>query len=263
MNGEQTVTQTTHSCRIAAMVVVLTAIAAAAGAALVFSMTAAPAATARQDTSEFAGEWSPTATSTEGTLRQVAGFVQRRYLLPGSSKHLADVSVRQIRVADEPAKTFAIVHLSGAAQPEQVGASSTAVFSECGPNPDCSIPGTNAVFGELARRQALELALRALRAEESLDLIVVKLPAVVPRFGRVMVYFRRLDLERALERPLRSTLPLNPPPRGAYTNPVEQKALATLVVNYAFTSHTPDTDRQHAFVLVPAADLQAAQATSG
>jgi hypothetical protein len=78
-----------------------------------------------------------------------------------------------------------------------------------------------------------------------------------------MVYFRRLDLERALERPLRSTLPLNPPPHAAYTNPVEQKALATLVVNYAFTSHTPDTDRQHAFVLVPAADLKAAQATGG
>jgi len=86
---------------------------------------------------------------------------------------------------------------------------------------------------------------------------------VVPQFGRVMVYFRRLDLERALERPLRSTLPLNPPPRGAFTNPVEKKALATLVVNYAFTSHTSDTDRQRAFVLVPAADLEAAQARGG
>jgi hypothetical protein len=78
-----------------------------------------------------------------------------------------------------------------------------------------------------------------------------------------MDFFRRSDLERALERPLRSTLPLNPPPRHAYTNPVEKKALATLVVNVAFTSHTNETDRQRAFVLLPAADLQAAQATGG
>jgi hypothetical protein len=253
----------THHGRIATMSVLLVAITAAAGAGLVFSMKAAPAASHRQDTSEFAGEWSPDAASADGKLRQVAGFVQRRYLRPGSSDHLADVTVRQMRVGGEPAKSFAIVHLSGAAQPEQVGASRTAVFSECGPNPDCSIPGTGAALGELAQRQALELALRSLRADESLDLVVVKLPAVVPQFGRVMVYFRRLDLERALERPLRSTLPLNPPPRGVFMNPVEKKALATLVVNFAFTSHTSDTDRQHAFVLVPAADLQAAQATGG
>jgi len=264
VNGEQTVKQEkTHHGRVATMIVVLAAIAAAAGAGLVFSLKAAPAASHGQDTSEFAGEWSPNAKSTEGKLQQVAAFVQRRYLRPGGSKQLADVSLRQVRVGDAPAKSFVIVHLSSGGQGEQVGASSTAVFSECGPNPDCSVPGTDAVLGELAQRQALELALRALRADQGLDLIVVKLPAAEPQLGRVMVYFRRSDLERALERPLRSTLPLNPPPRAAYTNPVEKKALATLVVNYAFNSHTNDTDKQHAFVLLPAADLQTPQAPAG
>ena len=173
------------------------------------------------------------------------------------------MSVRQLRVGDEQAKSFVIVHLASGGQPEPIDASKTALFSACGTNPDCSLPGNDAVLRPLAERQALELALRALRAEQTLDLIVVKMPAAAPQLGRVIVFFRRSDLERALERPLRSTLPLNPPPRGEYTNPVEKKALATLVVNYAFNSHTKDTDRQRAFVLLPAADLQASQATGG
>jgi hypothetical protein len=51
-------------------------------------------------------------------------------------------------------------------------------------------------------------------------------------------------------------LPLNPVPRSEYTNPVEKKSLATLVVNFAFNARTKDADRQHAFVLVPTAELQ-------
>lgn len=253
-----------YSGRIATMIVVLAVIAAAAGAGLVFSLKAAPASSQGQDTSEFTGEWSPNAASADGKLHQVAGFVQRRYLRPGGSKkHLADVTFRQLRVGDEQPKSVVIAHLTGGGQPEQVDASRTALFSACGPNPDCSLPGSTTVLGKLAERQALELALRTLRADQTLDLIVVKMPAAAPQLGRVIVFFRRSDLERALEGPLRSTLPLNPPPRDDYANPVEKKALATLVVNYAFNSHTKDTDRQHAFVLVPAADLQASQATGG
>jgi hypothetical protein len=257
VNGE-------HRGRIATMIVVLTVIAAAAGGGLVFSLKAAPASSHRTDRSEFAGEWSPNATSADGKLQQIAGFVQRRYLRPGGSKqHLTDVSVRQLRAGDAPVKSFVIVHLSSGGQKEQVDASRTAVFSACGANRDCSVPGNDAVLNELAPRQALELALRALRADDTLDLIVVQMPAAAPQLGRVNVFFRRSDLERALERPLRSTLPLNPPPRDAYTNPVEKKALTTLVVNYAFNARTKDADEQHAFMLLPAADLQAAQATGG
>jgi hypothetical protein len=247
------------------MIVVLAVITAAAGGGLVFSLKAAPASSHRTDTSEFAGEWSPSATIAQGRLQQIAGFVQRRYLRPGSSKkQLTDVSVRQLRAGDAPAKSFEIIHLSSGGQTEQVDVARTAVFSDCGPNPDCSVPGSDTtLIGELAQRQALELALRALRADDTLDLVVVEMPGADPQLGRVNVFFRRSDLARALERPLRSTLPLNPPPRDTYTNPVEKKALATLVVNYAFNARTKDADSQHAFVLLPAAELQAAQATGG
>jgi hypothetical protein len=239
------------------MIVALVVIAAAAGGGLVFSLKAAPAPSHRTDTSEFAGEWSPSAKSAPDRLAQIAGFVQRRYLRPASSKPLTDVSVRQLRAGDAPAKSFEIVHLSSGGQAEQVEASRTAVFSDCGANPDCSVPGSDtALIGELAQRQALELALRAFRADNTLDLVVVKMPGADPQLGRVNVFFRRSDLERALEQPLRSTLPLNPPPRSEYTNAVEKKALATLVVNYAFNARTKDADRQHAFVLVPTAELQ-------
>jgi hypothetical protein len=251
----------THTGRIATMTVVLAVIVAAAGAGLVLSLKAAPASSQPTNTSEFAGEWSPNATNADGKLEQIASFVQRRYLRPGGSgTRLTDVSLRQPHLGDGPVKSFVIVHLSGGQQQhEQVGAANAVVFSACGPSPDCSVPGDDTVLGELAQRQALELALRAFRADTSLELIVVQMPAAVPQLGRVSVFFRRSDLARALERPLRSTLPLNPPPRAAYTNPVEKKALATHVVNYAFNSHTKETDQQHTFVLLPAADLQAAR----
>jgi hypothetical protein len=264
VNGEPTMSRKkTHSGRIATMIVVLVAIAAAAGAGLVFSLNAAPASSQREDTSEFGGEWSPDAKSPDGKLRQIAEFVQTRYLRPGSSKRLTDVSFRQLRVGGKPVKSFVIIHLAAGGQVEQVDASRTAVFSSCGPAPDCSLPGNDTVLGELARRQALELALRALRADDTLDLITVEMPAAAPRLGRVIVFFRRSDLQRALERPLRSTLPLNPPPRDDYSNPVEKNALGTLVVNYAFNSQTRATDTQRAFTLLPAADLQATQAMGG
>jgi hypothetical protein len=254
-----------YTGRIATMVVVLAAIAAAAGTGLVFSLKAAPAASNQvKDTSEFRGEWSPSATNADGKLRQIASFVQRRYLRPGGTNgRLADVSLRQGRAGDVQTKRFVIAHLSRGGQLEQVDASRTAMFSACGANPDCSVPGNETVLGKLAEREALELALRALRADPTLDLIVVKMPATAPELGRVIVFFRRSDLERALERPLRSTLPLNPPPRSDYTNPAEKKALATLVVNYAFNSRTKDTDRQQAFVLLPAADLHPSEAAEG
>jgi hypothetical protein len=249
----------THRGRIATMVVVLVAVAAAAGAGLMFSLSAAPASSPRADTSEFAGEWSPKAKTAHGKLLQIASFVQGRYLRPGSSKRLTDVTVRQLRAGDTPAKSFVILHPASGGQPEQVDASRTAVFSACGPNPDCSVPGDDIVSRELGQRQALELALRAFRADDVLDLIVVQLPAAMPQLGRVHVFFRRADLARTLERPLRSTLPLNPPPRTASTNPVEKKSLATLAVNYAVNMRTKGTDKQHAVVLVPAAEMQAAQ----
>ena len=252
-----------HGRRITTMVVVLAVLAAAAGAGLVFSLKAAPASSQLQDTSEFSGEWKPNATSADGKLQQVARFVQRRYLRPDNSKRLTDVSVQQIRAGEAPAKSVVILHLSGQEQQEQVDAARVAVFSACGPNPDCSVTGDDALLGELAQRQALELGLRAFRADQTLDLIVVKMPVAAPQVGRVMVFFRRADLERALERPLRSTLPLNPPPRDGFVNPVEKKALATLVVNYAFNSHTKETDQEHAFVLLPAAEMQAAQVAGG
>lgn len=254
-----------HRGRIATMVVLLTVIAAAAGGGLVFSLKAAPASSPRADTSEFAGEWRPAAATSGGRLKQIASFVARRYVRPGTAKEqLTDVSLRQLRAGDAPARTFEIVHVSSNAQTEQVPASRTAVFSACGTNPDCSIPGTDtSLIGELAQRQALELALRALRADDTLDLVVVEMPGADSQLGRINVFFRRSDLGRALERPLRTTLPLNPVPRSEYANPVEKKALATLVVNVAFNARTNVADRQHAFVLVPAADLQAAQTTSG
>ncbi|MDX6466656.1 MAG: hypothetical protein QOI27_1696 [Gaiellaceae bacterium] len=254
-----------HRGRIATMVVLLTVIAATAGGGLVFSLKAAPASSPRTDTSEFAGEWRPDATTASGRLKQIASFVQRRYVRPGTSnEQLADVSVRQLRAGDAPAKTFEIVHVSSTVPTEQIAASRTAVFSDCGTNPDCSIPGSDtSLIGELAQRQALELALRAFRFDDTLDLVVVEMPGADSQLGRINVFFRRADLARALERPLRSTLPLNPVPRSEYTNPTEKKSLATLVVNVAFNARTTAADRQHAFVLLPAAELQAAQTTSG
>jgi hypothetical protein len=252
--------RSSHRVRVVGFASILAVIAAAAGAALMFALRA-PAATAHVDRSEFAGEWAPTGVSASAKMREIASFVQARYLAPGSKKQLADVTFRQPRLDGKPVKTFAIFHVA-TGQKEQFDPRQTAVFSECGSAADCSIP-TGALFGKLAERQALETALRSFRADDSLQLILVQMPVSMPQLGRMAVYFRRADLSRSLERPLRATLPLNPPPITDYTNATEKNALATLVVNYAFNQQTKETDKDRAFVLLPARELSAASQAMG
>jgi hypothetical protein len=251
-----------HRARVVAFSCSLALVAAAAGAALVLALRAPAATTPRADQSEFAGEWAPTADSSSAKLRQIAHFVQARYLTPGSKQQLTDVMFRQLRLDGKPVKIFVIAHVL-AGKMEQFDPSQTAVFSECGPAPDCSIPVPGALVGELAERQALETALRSFSADDVLQLVVVQLPASQPRFGRMVVFFRRAELSRALDWPLRATLPLNPPPTSSYTNATEKKALATLVVNYAFNQQTEQTVQQRAFVLVPARELITASQATG
>jgi hypothetical protein len=259
-----TMTMTTsrsHRIRIGAFTCVLLVIAAAGGVGLMFALRA-PVATAHVDRSEFAGEWAPAAPSSSAKMRQIAGFVQARYLTPGSKKQLSDVMFRELRVDGKPVKTFAIVHVASGQQ-ERFDPHQTAVFSVCGSAADCSIPGKDTLLGALAERQALETALRSFRADDSLQLVLVQMPVSMAQVGRMAVYFRRADLSRALERPLRATLPLNPPPTSEYANAAEKKALATLVVNYAFNQQTKATVQQRAFVLFPVREVQAASQAMG
>ena len=251
----------TYRFRVAAFVTILVVTAAAAGAGLVFALRA-HAATAHVDRSEFAGEWTPTARSSAGRMRQIASFVRARYRMPGSTDRLADVTFRQPRLVGQPVKAFVIVHVA-TGQQVQFDPRQAAVFSECGSAADCSIPGASTLVGELAQREALETALRSFRADDSVQLVLVQMPVSLPQLGRIVVYFVRADLSRALERPLRATLPLNPPPTSDYTNPLEKKALATLVVNFAFNQQTREMDHQHAFVLLPASEMQPASQATG
>jgi hypothetical protein len=246
----------TYSGRITALFVLLSLVAAAAGGALVLVMRApaAPASQPTPDRTEYAGEWTPSASADRARLREIADFVARRYLTPGSTTRLADMTLRTPEIGNEPMASLAVVH-PASGQAEQFSARESAVFSLCGEHADCSLSRSDALSGLLAQRAALETALRSFRAVEDLRLVAVKLPAQMPALGRLIVYFRRYDLERPLERPLRATLPLNPPPTTEYANAVEKKALATLVVNYAFNTKTTESQKARAFVLVPASEV--------
>jgi hypothetical protein len=249
-----------YTGRIAAQFVLLSLIAAASGGALVLALRAPAAVQQRQaDRSEYAGEWAPTARDDRGKLREIAAFVTHRYRQPDSKRRLADVTLRTPQIGHEPMGSVAVAHVA-TGETEQFAAAESAVFSLCGAQPDCSVSGGGDVVGTLAEREALETALRSFRAVDSLQLAAVEMPVQMPRLGRLIVFFRRSDLTRPLEHPLRTTLPLNPPPTGAYANAVEERALSTLVVNYAFNTGTKESEKAHAFVLVPASELQAAAA---
>lgn len=89
-------------------------------------------------------------------------------------------------------------------------ASNTLLYVFCGVQRDCSIPGLPSVErGELLRRQSLELALYTFKYLDDVDSVVTLLPpldGVVPA-----VWLRKRALKAQLDRPLRKTLPGQPP----------------------------------------------------
>ncbi len=158
--------------------------------------------------------WSAWHPSGDDPLAQIAAHVGGTYRLD-EGQQVATVTGGPLEVGND-AKVPARV-VAG----NQVLDGKTVLFTLCGDGKGCSISGSPTVErGLLVRREALELALYAMRYTDADQVVVmVPPPAVLPTFDRA-VFLRRSDLKSLLDQPLRDTLPgPTPTPRSITSSP--------------------------------------------
>lgn len=188
--------------------------------------------------------WQPSAESEDDRATEIARYVGARYRLP-SGTQLVAVQASPLVVQDLPVSFIAIQSSPDGTRyteeniPVFTDASEKAVaYLLCGLGESCSIPeGEPSVERQrLLRREALELALYTFRYVEGKDYVVAFMP---PRPGDQPAYalfFQRSELEPLLERPLRATLPTDPPPLPDAISQLETAAIDELTLPrfYAF-----------------------------
>jgi hypothetical protein len=163
--------------------------------------------------------WSPFKPKGEGLARatNIANRVAPRYVHEG--RPIAFVEAQPPLVGNTAIDVIAVARNTsqgvggGFRQVQLQPASNTLLYVFCGSGQDCSIPGQPSVErGRLLRRESLELALYTFKYFDNIDSVVTLLP---PR-GNVIpaVWLRKPALNNLLDRPLKETLPGNPPFRA-------------------------------------------------
>jgi hypothetical protein len=166
--------------------------------------------------------WKPQATTQSARLREIASHVGEEYRLP-SGNQLAQVTIggpdtttgKNLKAIVIPAKP----KVSTLADFDRFDKSKSAIFVLCGQSTknDCKIGEgqPTKARGAVVRREALELALYALRYNDPLDNVLVFVPPGPgeKRFTSTL-FFHRDDLKSRLYDPLRTTLPHQAPEPG-------------------------------------------------
>lgn len=198
------------------------------------------------------------------SMQQLADQVNSHYQ-SATGKSLVTLSVVKPELSPGiAAKRILIVHVATQQPTEEISPSQAVVFSACGTNDDCSIPGQLTVARRvLVQREALELALRTFDADPAASFVLVKTPLQMPGAGRIYVYFQRDALAKELEQPITKTLPLTTVPPDGVLDAREQKTVDRLVQNLAVVSQTKATVGANAIVLVPLGEALAMTQAQG
>ena len=214
---EDRVRKSSYSRRFAVIYVVLALVTGVAVGALIVEALKDPAATEAAPTG--AAGYSPSEPGELGAM-QIADQVQRSYRLPNgdelvnvvaSRNTLQDGNLGYLRVGYQvirPGDGFKDKD-SLLVQPEDA-----IQYSLCGAGQSCAIPGTASTDrGILVRRMGLELALRTMKFDPSVDNVTVFLGPIPPPAGvdGVVLMYRRNVLESQnpgiLSQPISRTLP--------------------------------------------------------
>jgi hypothetical protein len=154
------------------------------------------------------GQFRPTADGVEGA-NQIAEFVSRRYRLP-SGKQIVAVQAGALAVQETRIPAIAIrgVGQDGEEDIDIVPADKTVAFLLCGLGKACSIPEgkPSKARGRLVRREAVELALYSFAYLDDVDSVVAFLPPPKGTPASHLVFFRRDDLDAALDLQFREAL---------------------------------------------------------
>jgi hypothetical protein len=162
--------------------------------------------------------WRPESATQSARLREIASHVGQEYRLP-SGNQLAQVTIggpesgKNLKAIVIPAKP----KVSTLADFDRFDESKNAIFVLCGQSTNCKIGEgqPTKARGAVLRREALELALYALRYNDPLDNVLVFVPPGPgeKRFTSTL-FFHRGDLKSRLYDPLRTTLPHQAPQPG-------------------------------------------------
>jgi hypothetical protein len=169
--------------------------------------------------------WQPTKQGNVGA-EQIAKHVGPSYKLP-TGDQLVLVRGGPLRVDPLPELPVHIAVAGNGEEPISEVKGTTVQYQLCGLGEKCAIDkGTPSVERFLLlRREALELALYSFRYLKAVDNVLVFLPPAPGEDPRNALMFHRNQLEPALERPLRATLPAPPPT----VNSVDESPEAALV----------------------------------
>ncbi len=169
--------------------------------------------------------WQPSGDA-ETQAQQIADHVGARYRL-SDGQQLVGIQAAPPRVQDVPIGAIATRKppATGSTEPliDIFPAEETTVFILCGLGENCSIDGGTPSTERLRllRREALELALYTFRYVDGKNFVVAFLPPPPGEQPTLALFFRRGDLEAALDRPLRTTLPAETPPQPDEIAPSE------------------------------------------
>jgi hypothetical protein len=162
--------------------------------------------------------WRPADRGTKGAS-QIADHVAPTYRLK-TGQQLVAVEGGPLKVADLPVRI-------AMAQPDDPGTvrivrGDGILYTLCGLGKRCSIATgkPSAERALLLRREALELALYTFRYLHGVDNVVALMPPAPGNKPDNALFFRRDNVEPALDLPLRATLPARPPtPESITTSP--------------------------------------------
>lgn len=171
--------------------------------------------------------WEPSASDTLARAQEIADHVAPAYRLPSGSQ-LVGVQAAPPRVQDVPLGAIAVRSQD---EPIEILPVEGAVsYILCGFGEECSIPEgePSAERLLLLRREALELALYTFRYVDDVDHVVAFLPPPPGEQAAFALLLRRDDLAAELDRPLRATLPAEPPPLPGEIGPLEAATIERL-----------------------------------
>jgi hypothetical protein len=156
--------------------------------------------------------WKPSDRDSSKGAQQIARHVAPSYRLP-TGDQLVLVTGGPLKVADlDLPVRIAVASGGGTADAKLVGGRSV-MYVLCGLGPRCAIAKgkPSKVRFLLLSREALELALYSFRYLDGVKNVVALLPPAPGKKPTNALFFRRDDLQPALDHPLPATLPSPPP----------------------------------------------------
>ena len=176
--------------------------------------------------------WKPASGTPARSAVQIATHIERTYRLP-SGHQLARVVIG----APGQAQNIRAIGVPKVLQARTLGdfdlydESRSVMYVLCGAGKNCHIKEGKATVGRgtVLRREALELALYTLKYSEPIENVVVFFPpGPTQKKLTFALFFRRSDLVKELDRPLKRTLPHALPPLPGKIDPGEKATVDDL-----------------------------------